>query len=403
MRSSAPFLLLLPLFLFSNPVSSKSVIEPCDSSTSCSSLLSYRLPYDSILSQISQRFQTNLTHLLAANAFDPAMPFPANQILPQNALVKVPISCPCVDGIRRSLATVYTVKAIDTVDSIAMGFGGLVSSQQIQTANGLSGSDRIKIGQSLVIPLPCACFNNSDNGVTVVYLLYVVGGGESLRSIGAVYGTTVTDLVAVNGLGNPLVYPGDILAIPIPACSSAYLNLNNENFLVPNGSYALTAYDCVQCTCGPKDVILRCSPSPFATNCKTFQCKGTCLLIGDVHEQTTKTGCSVATCLYRGYHGHSILSSISNTSQLRCSGDRNGSIFPFSKPPTLKQSTFAPEESVTPSPSSDLEPPLMAGAYEPASQQQSSNSVAGKASKHAALCLGLLIVEQAFLASIQYI
>ncbi|KAA8541215.1 hypothetical protein F0562_025178 [Nyssa sinensis] len=53
-------------------------------------------------------------------------------------MVKVPISCPCVDGIRRSLSTIYTVRAADTVDSISEGYGGLVSAEQIRSVNSIN-------------------------------------------------------------------------------------------------------------------------------------------------------------------------------------------------------------------------------------------------------------------------
>ncbi|RWR72641.1 lysM domain-containing protein [Cinnamomum micranthum f. kanehirae] len=335
--SQSLLLLLLLLLFFPFLVPAKFVIEPCDSSNSCQSLLSYRLPFDSKLSEIASRFQTDVTQILESNGFDPTDPLPGNQILSENTVVRVPIWCPCVDGIRRSVSTVYTVEAIDTVDYIAVGYGGLVSADQIREANKISDWDRIYLGQRLVIPLPCFCFNGSDNGLPVVYMSYVVKQGESLKSIGRNHGTTVTDLVAVNGLGSALVNTGDVLAIPIPACSSAYLNLNHGNFIVPNASYALTAYDCVQCTCGPKDLILRCFPSPFATNCNRFKCRGTNLYIGEAYEERTMSGCNVMKCLYRGYHGHKILSSLSYSTKFRCSGNRNRS--------TL-QSTALPEDTV---------------------------------------------------------
>lgn len=34
---------------------------------------------------------------------------------------------------------------------------------------------------------------------------------------------------------------------------SANLNWYNESLIVPNGSYALTASNCIKCTCGPSD------------------------------------------------------------------------------------------------------------------------------------------------------
>lgn len=210
--------LCLLFFIFTPLTQAKSVIEPCNTSDSCLSLLSYLLPFDSKLSEIAYRFQLNVSDLLAANSIDPAnTPSLGNQILRANSLVKVPVLCPCVDGIRRSVSTAYTVRAADTVDSILEEFGGLVSSEQVRSFNGINATNPLTSGESLVIPLPCTCFNNSNNGVAAVYLSYVVQKGESLGRISQVFGTTVADLGAVNGLlGQPGVEPGDILAVPIP-------------------------------------------------------------------------------------------------------------------------------------------------------------------------------------------
>ena len=214
------FPLVLPIlsfFILTPLMHAKSVIEPCSSSDSCTSLLSYILPWDSKVSEIASRFQVNISDILAANSINPAIPSSlGNQILQANSHVKIPISCPCVDGIRRSMSTTYRVGAADTVESVSEGYGGLVSAEQIRIVNGINGSNPLLSKQSVVIPLPCTCFNNSNNGVTTVYMSYVVQRGESLSSIGLEFGTTVMNLEAINGLGQPvLVDYGDILAIPI--------------------------------------------------------------------------------------------------------------------------------------------------------------------------------------------
>ncbi len=214
------FPLVLPIlsfFILTPLMHAKSVIEPCSSSDSCTSLLSYILPWDSKVSEIASRFQVNISDILAANSINPAIPSSlGNQILRANSHVKIPISCPCVDGIRRSMSTTYRVGAADTVESVSEGYGWLVSAEQIRIVNGINGSNPLLSKQSVVIPLPCTCFNNSNNGVTTVYMSYVVQRGESLSSIGLEFGTTVMNLEAINGLGQPvLVDYGDILAIPI--------------------------------------------------------------------------------------------------------------------------------------------------------------------------------------------
>lgn len=219
MKNQAQFLLTTPLIIiiivFPITTHAKSMIEACSSSDSCPSLLSYTLPFDSQLSEIAFRFQVKISDILAANSINLTTPFPDNLIFHAKSLLKIPISCPCVDGIRRSMSTTYHVRPADTVDSISEGFGGLVSGDQISSSNGISVKDPLMNGQALVIPLPCTCFNNSDNGVPAVFMSYVVQRGESLDGLAMEFGSTVAHLEAVNGLDQPVVQPGDVLAIPI--------------------------------------------------------------------------------------------------------------------------------------------------------------------------------------------
>ncbi|XP_059640693.1 lysM domain-containing GPI-anchored protein 1-like [Cornus florida] len=353
-------LLLLPslfLFIFSSKANAKSVIEPCSSSDSCTSLLSYNLPWDSKLSEIAYRFQVNISDVLASNSIDPTPALSWDLIMPAKSMVKVPISCPCVDGIRRSMSTIYTVRAADNVSSISEGYGGLVSAEQIRIANGVSVKNPVTGGQGLVIPLPCTCFNNSNNGATTVYMSHVVQSGESLGSIGAEYGTTVSNLEGINGLGQPQVDPGDILAVPLPACSSANLNWRNESLIVPNGSFALTANNCIKCSCRQSDLSLQCSPSGIVASCSHLQCKGSNLFIGDVYEKPTALGCNVTACNYRGHFGRKIFRSLVNSSHIQCSGNGSHAIVSPCPSSSSTNINLSPSQSPSPSPfSASIQP-----------------------------------------------
>lgn len=214
-------LILISLLNFPSFIHSKSIIEPCFSSDTCTSYLSYRLPYESKISEIAYKFQINVTDLLSANAMDWSKPSSYNQILPTKSTIKIPISCPCIDGIRRSFSTNYSIKVADSLDSIAESYGGLVSVEQIKSVNNISDENLIRRGGGgaggIVIPLPCTCFNNSNYGSPAVYLSYVVKEGENLSSIADEYGVTVSNLENVNGLSYPVqIHPADILAIPLP-------------------------------------------------------------------------------------------------------------------------------------------------------------------------------------------
>ncbi|KAK7267270.1 hypothetical protein RIF29_19937 [Crotalaria pallida] len=282
----------------------------CTSPYSYTSLLSYLLPWDSKLSEIATRFNVNVSDILAANSVSPITPtsYAANQIQRAKSLVKIPIPCPCVDGIRRSVSTIYNVQPADTLASISDGYGGLVSAEQIKSVNSINATNPLVNGGRIVIPLPCTCLNNVNNGGTVIYMSYVVQKGESLGNIATVYGTTVSELETVNGLGQDAVDPGDILVVPIAACSSATLNWYNESLIVPNGSYALTASNCIKCSCAPIDLKLQCTPSGLGVPCYNLHCKGSNLLIGDEHVDHSKTGCNVSHCVYCGHRGGKILS-----------------------------------------------------------------------------------------------
>ena len=70
-----------------------------------------------------------------------------NQILPAEYFIRVPITCGCVNGIRKSSSVVYKIKASDTLYNIANTvFGGLVTSDQLKDANSITDPDLIDIG-----------------------------------------------------------------------------------------------------------------------------------------------------------------------------------------------------------------------------------------------------------------
>jgi LysM domain len=75
-------------------------------------------------------------------------------------------------------------------------------------ANAITDPSALDVGQTLVIPVPCTCFNSPDNFLPPVYLSYLVKDGESVLEISAAYSTTLTDIMNVKALGNPAVHPG---------------------------------------------------------------------------------------------------------------------------------------------------------------------------------------------------
>ncbi|KAL2520025.1 LysM domain-containing GPI-anchored protein 1 [Forsythia ovata] len=277
---------------------------------------------------------------------DISYPDVENHILPSKLFIKIPISCSCVAGIRKSSSIVYKTRSSDTLASISAAiYGDLVSADQIKEANpeaALSDPSVLNIGTKLNIPLPCTCFDNSDNNLPTIYMSYVVAPVDTLTGIATRYATTLTDLMNVNALGNPAITEGDILAIPLSACASNFQrHASDYGLFVLNGSYAITASHCVQCSCGPGSRSLYCVPASLAVSCSSMQCRNSNLMLGNVSAQQTSAGCKVTSCSYGGFMNGTIITSLSTTLQPRCPGQQQ--FPPLVSPPTaLPHSLFAP-------------------------------------------------------------
>jgi LysM repeat protein len=104
----------------------------------------------------------------------------------------------------------YVVQYGDTLSSIAYRHG--VSTQALASANNIYNPNLIHRGQKLVIPgsgTPAAPSDSSSGSV------HVVQRGENLYRIALHYGTTVQALASANGLSSTsLIYPGQRLTIP---------------------------------------------------------------------------------------------------------------------------------------------------------------------------------------------
>ncbi|GAB2271468.1 LysM domain-containing GPI-anchored protein 1 [Dionaea muscipula] len=325
-------------------VSSKSTIEPCSNADKCNALVGYTLYTDLKVSEVATLFGIDPISLLTANSIDISYPDVENHILPSQLFLKVPISCSCVDGIRKSVATRYKTRPSDTLSSIADSvYAGLVSADQLQDANSISDPSVLDVGLSLVVPLPCTCFNGTDNSLPAVYLSYVVGSADTLAGIAARYSTTVADLQNVNSMGTIAISPGDILAVPLSACASNFpKNAIDYGLIVPNGSYAITASHCVQCSCGAGSSSLYCMPSSLAVSCSSMQCRNSNLMLGNITTQQSVAGCNVTRCSYSGLVNDTIMTTLSTSLQPQCPGPRQ--FPPLIVPPSTvtKESIYAP-------------------------------------------------------------
>ncbi|KAL1561237.1 LysM domain-containing GPI-anchored protein 1 [Salvia divinorum] len=348
--AAAALLLLLTSISPSPPLAAaKSTIEPCSNSATCPALVGYTLYTDLKVSEVASLFSVDPISLLLANSIDISLPDVENHILPSQLFLKVPVACACVDGIRKSAAVTYKTRPADTLASISAAvYAGIVSPDQIRDANpnaDLSDPSVIAVGTPLAVPLPCTCFNNSDNNLPAVYMSYVVKDVDTLSGIAARYVTTVSDLMNVNALSTAEIKDGDILAIPLSACASNLPKYSSDyGLVVPNGSYAITAGHCVQCSCGPGSRTLYCQPAPLAVSCSSMQCRYSNLMIGNITAQPSSGGCNLTSCSYNGFVNGSIGSTLSTYLQPRCPGPQQ---FPtlIAPPTSLPDSYFAPAPS----------------------------------------------------------
>ncbi|PUZ77819.1 hypothetical protein GQ55_1G403800 [Panicum hallii var. hallii] len=343
----AALVLVAVVSLAPRAAEAKTTIEPCSGSDSCQALLGYTLYADMKVSEVAALFAADPAALLAANTLDFGAPGAAHRILPMGLFVRVPTRCSCADGVRKSVSVRYAARPADTLATVAdVVFAGLASADQIRNENGLASTDPdapLDAGQKLVIPLPCACFNSSDNNLPAMYLSYVVQVGDTVPAIAASYETTVTDVMNVNAMGSPVAAPGDILAIPLPACASAFpKSASDHGLIVANGTYALTAGNCVQCSCGPGSLNLYCTPASLSGLCPSMQCPNSNVMLGNVSTHPTGAGCNVSSCSYGGFVNGTITTSLSAGLQPRCPGPHQ---FPaLTDPPTTvnHDSTYLP-------------------------------------------------------------
>jgi len=80
-----------------------------------------------------------------------------------------------------------------------------VTVDEIVAANGITNPNLIYVGQRLLIP-------------STAYIVHIVQPGETLSSIAFMYGVSYWDIARLNGLTNPnMIYPGQRLLIPASA------------------------------------------------------------------------------------------------------------------------------------------------------------------------------------------
>ncbi|KAG8073338.1 hypothetical protein GUJ93_ZPchr0006g45053 [Zizania palustris] len=288
---------LLPLLLLL-AASASAANFTCSAPASCQSAIVYTAPNATTYGELVARFNTTtLLGLLGANNLPDSTS--STKAIPAKSTVRIPFPCLCANNNvgQSDRHPIYVVQPEDGLDHIAREvFNAFVTYQEIAAANNISDPNKILIGQTLWIPLPCSCDKVDDSDV--MHLAYSVASGESTSGIAAKYGVSEPTLLRINEISDPKkLLQGQILDIPLPVCRSSISDTSaDHNLMLPNGTYALTAENCIQCSCSMSTYQLDCV-AVQRNGCPAVPpCNGT-LKLG----QTNGTGCGATTCAYSGY------------------------------------------------------------------------------------------------------
>ena len=130
-----------------------------------------------------------------------------------------------------NFSTTYVVQSGDTLSGIAARFGTTV--QELTQLNDITNPNLIYVGEVLKIPVS----NSVKSGASSNQYqnTYVVQSGNTLSGIAARFGTTAQYLARINGIENPnLIYPGQILKI-VTSGVSAQGGIGTTTYVVKSG------------------------------------------------------------------------------------------------------------------------------------------------------------------------
>lgn len=166
--------------------------------------------------QIAEAHGTTVNDLRSLNGLGPYSELHPGQKLKVNA------SGAKASGSKASSGKImtYKVRKGDTLDKIAQKYG--TSVQDIASINGIHTIDYLRVGQLINVPAagasssktaskPTTSASNKSRSVGV--LVYVVKAGDTLWDIAKSFGTTVEDIVTLNGLSSKRVKVGDRLKV----------------------------------------------------------------------------------------------------------------------------------------------------------------------------------------------
>ncbi|MCC6963351.1 MAG: LysM peptidoglycan-binding domain-containing protein [candidate division Zixibacteria bacterium] len=167
--------------------------------------------------QIAEAHGTTVNDLRSLNGLGPYSELHPGQKLKVNA------SGTKAAGSKASSGKImtYKVRKGDTLDKIAQKYG--TSVQDIASINGMHTIDYLRVGQLINVPASGASASSKSASKSTAsagkksrsggVLVYVVKAGDTLWDIAKSFGTTVEDIVTLNGLSSKRVKVGDRLKV----------------------------------------------------------------------------------------------------------------------------------------------------------------------------------------------
>ncbi|MDO8107942.1 LysM peptidoglycan-binding domain-containing protein [Isoptericola sp. b441] len=171
-------------------------------------------PGDTV-SGLAVRYGTTTSAIVSANRLD------RRALIRVGEMLSIPDAAAPSPAPAPPTTTTHTVRTGETVSGIAAQYGTTVAA--IVAANGLDSRALILAGQDLVIPssaAPQATPSAGSPAVTATTTTYTVRAGDTVSHLAARYGTSVSAIVAANGLdARAFIRIGQTLQVPTRSSS----------------------------------------------------------------------------------------------------------------------------------------------------------------------------------------
>lgn len=170
-----------------------------------------------LLTTIAARYDVDVQELAALNGIDnPNMIMPGQSLLIPGTRRANPHGAPALSATLPADDGYHTVQAGDSLSTIALRYD--MSLGDLLRLNGLSDPGYIWVGQRLRVTARATPLSTAAPAADTPQLsanIHVVQAGDSLSEIAQTYGTTVEELLVVNGLPNAnFVFVGQRLRVP---------------------------------------------------------------------------------------------------------------------------------------------------------------------------------------------